>query len=64
MRFGGDLHEFVEQLARRGLAVGERLGMPLHADDVVPVAALQSFDETIGRGRRRRPDPSPMSRTP
>src|SRR5436189_5588835 len=52
MRFGGDLHEFVEQLTRRVLAVGERLGMPLHADDVVTVSALQSLDETVGRNRR------------
>src|SRR3954470_4617278 len=38
-----------EQAACANVALGERLGMPLHGDEVSVVVAFERLDEAIGR---------------
>src|SRR5258708_11737425 len=49
--FGGRLDEVREDPARDRVTLCERLGMPLHGDEIAVVAALECFHKTIGRFR-------------
>ena len=62
LRCGVD--ELREQAARLGVVVGERFGMPLHADEVRAVAALDAFDQSHRARPPSRPDRRPAVSTP